>query len=503
MYNLFCCFRGSTSGNRSNSHTEVNRQASEVSPLRFHLQNLIQPTASRLIDWWGGDGDPDSSVSAAFCGFSCEACWALSCGMMTWMTSQGWTRSRILSVCIPWRHEFRCERSGWGRFVKHQLWKSSWTVFCVVDALHAVAKKVAQQQRKAPLPEPHLPPKKNEVNLPLFLTSVTAVPQTGSQLDTSGCSLGILFLCVSSLESSYVWPNLNYQLSSYESAEVVSPPAHYTRTYWNQNSPVNAWNVCFPSLNAISCSWWLFPLITLTLNSICLIKLKTQVAQSKIRVYFPGWRPNPATTNMALNFTECHLLTGTQERPSVPYRPLELRRKGKRGDAKRTTLVLGSCWCGFWGHRQSLVWDQDRMSLMNHSVFQQLHLNSLHLAQQGAGSGTGNLVQSSSNPGNAVSETANQTVDMIWGSFSGHQIVLLRVQFRTSLVLYLDTSSDLFPLLEFFYLTLTADAVWPYPPGPQGGAAAVSHRRASSCRSNRGKLLPSLSRYLQTAVMVQ
>lgn len=50
---------------------------------------------------------------------------------------------------------------------------------------------------------------------------------------------------------------------------------------------------------------------------------------------------------------------------------------------------------------------------MNHSVFQQLHLNSLHLAQQGAGSGTGNLVQSSSNPGNAVSETANQTVDMI------------------------------------------------------------------------------------------
>lgn len=106
-------------------------------------------------------------------------------------------------------------------------------------------------------------------------------------------------------------------------------------------------------------------------------------------------------------------------------------------------------------------------------------------------------------PLNTVSETANQTVDMIWGSSSGYHIVLLRVQVRNSLVLYFNTSSDFFPLLEFLSLTLTAVAIWPYPPRPQGGTAAVSHRRASSCRSNREKQLPSLSRYLQTAVMVQ
>lgn len=78
-------------------------------------------------------------------------------------------------------------------------------MFCAVDALHAVAKKSHTAKRKAALPEPHLPPKKDEVILPLFLSkSVTAVPQTGSQLETSGWSLGILFLYVSSLESSYV-----------------------------------------------------------------------------------------------------------------------------------------------------------------------------------------------------------------------------------------------------------------------------------------------------------
>lgn len=72
----------------------------------------------------------------------------------------------------------------------------------LVTVLH---KKVTHQQRRADLPESHLQPKKDEVNPPLFFsTSVTAVPQIDSVLETSGCSLGILFLCVSSQDSSYV-----------------------------------------------------------------------------------------------------------------------------------------------------------------------------------------------------------------------------------------------------------------------------------------------------------
>lgn len=38
-------------------------------------------------------------------------------------------------------------------------------------------------------------------------------------------------------EPSNFWSNLNYQLSSYESTEVVTPPAHYDMTYWNQTLP--------------------------------------------------------------------------------------------------------------------------------------------------------------------------------------------------------------------------------------------------------------------------
>lgn len=81
-------------------------------------------------------------------------------------------------------------------------------------------------------------------------------------------SLSLCFLP----EPGNFWSNLSYQLSSYESAEVVTPSAHYNMTYWNQNSPSNAWNACFLCLNAISYSQRLFPLITFTLNTIRLIK---------------------------------------------------------------------------------------------------------------------------------------------------------------------------------------------------------------------------------------
>lgn len=131
------------------------------------------------------------------CGFLwllCEACRARSCGMMTWMTSQGWTRSRILSVHIPWQHEFRCERSGWGHFAKPSDLEADRRVCRAVDTLHAVALKVEQQQRKVDLPDSRLQPeqgwrvitrfftKQDEMNLTLFLLTVTAVPRVRRQL---------------------------------------------------------------------------------------------------------------------------------------------------------------------------------------------------------------------------------------------------------------------------------------------------------------------------------
>lgn len=176
------------------------------------------------------------------CGFLrllCEPRGARSCGMMTWMTSQRWTRSRILSVHIPWQHEVRCERSGWGHIVTDRFWKSSGQCSGWLTLFTLSHKKSTKQQRKPELAGSHLQPehrgsplvftKEDEMNLPLFLLKTAAtIPQMHSELavreQASGFSRGILFLWVFSLESSHVWPNLNDQLSSYESAEVVSTP---------------------------------------------------------------------------------------------------------------------------------------------------------------------------------------------------------------------------------------------------------------------------------------
>lgn len=234
--------------------------------------------ASRLTDWWWGDGDSDSSASAAFCGFSASQAEPGAVGWWReWLHRDGpapescqctfrdsmnsdvrdqaeVTLSHIISGSHPdsvpcgWRSSPRCPTA-----------RKSWTAW-----LPSATRSSGFTTRFY----------KERSNESTFL--LTTVPQIQRKLalqeETSGRSLGILFLCVFPLESNHVWPNLNYPFSSYESAEVVSIPAHYTRTYWNQNFPTNEWNVCFPSLNAIRCSQWLFPLITLTLNSICFIK---------------------------------------------------------------------------------------------------------------------------------------------------------------------------------------------------------------------------------------
>ena len=93
-------------------------------------------------------------------------------------------------------------------------------------------------------------------------------------------SLSLCFLP----ETSNFWSNLNYQLSSYESTEVVTPSAHYNMAYWNQKTlPLMLENACFLCLNAISYSQRLFPLITVTLNTICLIKLKENSALCEVQ----------------------------------------------------------------------------------------------------------------------------------------------------------------------------------------------------------------------------
>lgn len=78
-----------------------------------------------------------------------ELCRARSCGMMTWMTSQRWTRSRILSVHIPWQHEFRCERSGWGHLVTHHFWKSSGWCSVWLKLFTLLHKKAPNEKKKS------------------------------------------------------------------------------------------------------------------------------------------------------------------------------------------------------------------------------------------------------------------------------------------------------------------------------------------------------------------
>lgn len=115
-------------------------------------------------------------------------------------------------------------------------------------------------------------------------------------------------------------------------------------------------------------------------------------------VLFLWWRPSPATTNVALNFTEYHLLAGFQ--PSLPYQGRERCRKETWKWKWKWYRAHGwprlSCDfadVGFEGRpeqRQSGLGSffpsgADRMSLMNHSVFHLSHLNSPHhfCAQRG------------------------------------------------------------------------------------------------------------------------
>lgn len=270
----------------SNSDTKVNTQASEESSSLSSIKIIFsQLPASRLIDWWWGHGDPDSSASAAFCGFSVSHAEPGAVGWWReWLHRDGLapescqcafhdsmhsdvrdqaevTLLHIISGSHPdgvmcgWRSSRCCIKS-------YPTAKKSWTAWLTA----AWASGFTTHFYKG---------RWNESTFVSLNNCGHHSPNT-YQVSCPGRDqwvlTGTVFLCVFSLESSYVWPNLNYQLSSYESAEVVSTPAYYTRTYWNQTSPSNAWNVCFPSLNAISCSQWLFPLITLTLNSICLIK---------------------------------------------------------------------------------------------------------------------------------------------------------------------------------------------------------------------------------------
>lgn len=266
-------------------------------------------------------------------------------------------------------------------------------------------------------------------------------------------------------------------------------------------TPSNAWNVRFPSLNAISCSQWLFPLITLTLNSICLIKLKTQVAQNKVRVYSSGGGPGPATTNVALNFTECHLLTGTQERPSVSYRQLELCRKGKRGNWNGSMLMADHAWpviSLMWVARASPEQRQSGVGSRQDVFNEPQHISTVACQQPSSLLRTrrwrnrqrdrkpdGEFTESRKRHlGNNKSKGGHDLRKILWLTD-----IVLRVQVRNVFSFVLTQA------LTFFFFHFLSSFIWPRlplpsdlpQPWPQGGAAAVSHRRASSCGSSREK----------------
>lgn len=177
-----------------------------------------QLPASRLIDWWWGDGDPDSSASAAFCGFPVTRAEPGAVGWWReWLHRDGLTPE---SCQCTFHDSMNSDVRDQAEVTLLHIisgshpdgvpcgWRSS---RCCIKS-HPTAKK------KAELPDAHLQPKHR--GSPLIFTKkikwiyLCSLNNCGHHsplvsLETSGCSLGILFLCVFSLESSYVWPNLN------------------------------------------------------------------------------------------------------------------------------------------------------------------------------------------------------------------------------------------------------------------------------------------------------
>lgn len=175
-----------------------------------------------------------------------------------------------------------------------------------------------------------------------------------------------------------------------------------------------------------------------------------------------------------------------------------------------TARVLWFRWCGFRGRTRAVaVWfgiifssGADRMPLMNHRVFQLSHLNSSHhRAQQGKEQWNmkhcGELIKSrkcclrnhKSNGGDDLRKHLWLT-DNGFKGFSHERLALSP-----------NTSSDL----------STCSVVWPrcscrlnFPTTSTGWRCCRIPRQGQFMWQQLGeKQLPSVSRYLQTAVMVQ
>lgn len=215
-------------------------------------------------------------------------------------------------------------------------------------------------------------------------------------------SFRILFLCVSSLKPNNFWSNLNYQLSSYESAEVVTPSAHYNRTYWNQSfllmHEMHVSSVWMPLVTASGCSLLLRSLwkqsVSLNKNpALCnvqwsqglILRCKRLLWQSchykrdikHHRTPSAHWRPGatlntvPAIENCAGKKWQMEMVLCVWLTTAVLWFP--------------ASALMWSGQCGFRGQTgATAVWfgiffplEANRMSLMNHSVFQLSHLTIL------------------------------------------------------------------------------------------------------------------------------
>lgn len=266
-----------------------------------------------------------------------------------------------------------------------------------------------------------------------------------------------LFLALCFLpKPSNFWPNLSYRLSSYESTEVVTPSAHYNMTYWNQNSPSNAWNarsLCLmPLVTASGCSLLLHSLWTQSVS----LKKKFCIVWSTVKFRFnssafEGCCDSPATTNVTLNITERHLRSLPASWSSAHYCTSYWNTAQERDDKWKWYCVYGwprpSCdfqlsalmWsgqCGFRGQTgatvrlvRDLFPSRSQQDVFNEpqcvwtvaSRRTAVQPSSLACTTWKGRRKWNKKQEDVSNPGNAVSETktTNQTLAIIEGNVFG------------------------------------------------------------------------------------
>lgn len=332
-------------------------------------------SASRLTDWWWGDRDPDSSASAAFCGFSVSHAEPGAVGRWReWLHRDG-----------PAPESCQCTfHDSMNSDVKDQ---AEVTLLHIISGSHPNGVPPGWRSSRCCLKSPPTAKKSWTARLP-FATWASGVHHSFLQR-----KMKWIYLCFS------VFSLWNLLMSDPTSTQLrcwvlwlIIPGLIETKTPRLMNEMyVSA--VWMPLGAASGCPLLLQSLWTVSVSlnkklSLCRVKshfislVKAQSCHYKRgtklhRIPSAHWIPEAALIAISRTWT---LQERNMEMEMVPC-------------ARLTTLVLWFCWCGFRGQtRAAAVWfgiifpsGADRMSLMNHSVFQLSHLNSPHhyCVQQG------------------------------------------------------------------------------------------------------------------------